>query len=318
MRATNIKNLFNVSLLILVIMYLSVPAWATVEITTALDYDTYGGFIISFDAVSEPNLVRAFALDIRLDNNAKITNVILLSSDYIIHPGTIQIDATGEIINYGSPVAPQSDLPGDTLPGVGGNGVTIVLASLYAPVGPSSPNAPAPYGPLVSVTVDRSCCLTITPNITRAGPTGVVMESPDEVVTVNMTGACVYDPCSCLSIIHPSYDVWRDWGSPVCWCYRKQCRGDINGSSFLGKPVSLADLTTFKAAFNQIDSVVASITNGICADLNHAAFLGKRVTLADLNIFKTYFNKPDADVPCCDADQDCVLDAYDIYNYWTN
>ncbi|MHC4641403.1 MAG: hypothetical protein ACYS32_07140, partial [Planctomycetota bacterium] len=87
---------------------------------------------------------------------------------------------------------------------------------------------------------------------------------------------------------------------------------------FLGKPVSLADLTTFKLAFNQIDTVVAGITDGICADLNHAAFLGKRVTLADLNTFKAYFNLPLASVPCCDADQDCVLDSGDIYNFWTN
>ncbi|MHC4642535.1 MAG: DUF7901 domain-containing protein [Planctomycetota bacterium] len=117
----------------------------------------------------------------------------------------------------------------------------------------------------------------------------------------------------CLNRHAVGYNDWLAWGSPDCWCYQKQCRGDINGKLFLGKPVTLADLNTFKLAFNQPDPNVMAITDGICADLNHRPFLGKRVTLADLTIFKTYFNVIDALVPKCD-----LVPIYSgPYNYWT-
>jgi hypothetical protein len=275
-------------------------------------------FIISFDSWTEPNLVRAFALDIRTDNDANIIEVTALNPDYYIHPGTMQFDVQGNIIDYGTPVAENNDLPGDTLPGLDSNGVTLVLASLYAPVGPGSPNAPNTYGPLVSILVDKSCCLTISPNVSRAGPTGVVMENHDEVVEVYFDDPCPAPLQKCLKYTAPEYAAWEFWGKPDCWCYRKQCRGDVNGSSFLGKPVSLADLSNFRMPFGVTDTYLRTIPNGICADLNHAAFLGKRITLADLNIFKAYFNLPDANVPCCDIDGDCVLTIDDNYNYWTD
>jgi hypothetical protein len=128
----------------------------------------------------------------------------------------------------------------------------------------------------------------------------------------------VTDTNECMKDTAPEYSEWDSWGRPECWCYRKQCRGDINGTTFLGKPITLADLSFFKMPFGVPDTYLATIPNGICADLNHAAFLGKRITLADLNIFKAYFNLPDANVPCCNNDGDCVLTIDDHYNYWTN
>jgi hypothetical protein len=129
------------------------------------------------------------------------------------------------------------------------------------------------------------------------------MESPDEAVTVNLPAALPITcaPPECLMNTAPEYVVWEAWGKPDCWCYRKQCNGDINGTSFLGKPVTTADLNTFKAAFNVTDTVLATVTDGICADLNHGSFLGKRVTTADLNTFKQYFNVADSLVPECDG-----------------
>jgi hypothetical protein len=309
-------------LFLLVALMFAAPAFASVDITIAQDAGNDCIAIISFDASSEPNLVRAFALDISADNDANIIGVTLLSTDYVIHPGTIVIDTSGNVTDYGTPVAPESDLPSDTLGGIGTGGVTIEMASLYAPVGPSSPNAPAPSGQLVSVEVDKECTLTIAANVSRAGSTGVVMESPDEVVTVNLPAGLSMTGCNvvseCLKDTSAEYTAWDSWGKPDCWCYKKQCKGDINGALFLGKPVTLADLNTFKLAFNLTDVDLVNVTDGICADLNHAAFLGKRVTLADLNTFKAYFNLADASVPCCDADEDCVLDAGDKYNFWTN
>ena len=291
-----------------------VPAWADVYITAAQVGDT-NEVIISFDATSETNLVRAFALDIKLDNDANIVSVIGLSADYWVYPGTIQIDASGNVTDYGTIAGEYGDLPGDTLPGPpDGNGVTLECASLYAPVGPGSPNAPAKSGDLASIIVDADTCLTISANVARAGSTGVVMENPDEVVTVNYPVQCVevnFPKCigECVKLNAPFYHDWEVWEKPACWCYARQCRGDINGTFFLGKPVTGADLIIFKSAFNKTDAELALVPNGICADLNHTSFLGKRVTGADLIIFKTYFNQLEANVPECDMTHFCVWES---------
>ncbi|MFA5238506.1 MAG: hypothetical protein WC476_02185 [Phycisphaerae bacterium] len=113
----------------------------------------------------------------------------------------------------------------------------------------------------------------------------------------------------CLAAIDPSYADWVAWSKPNCWCYRKQCRGDINGTLFLGKPVTQADNNILKAAYNLTDAQLALVVNGICADLNHQSFLGKRVTQADNNILKLYYNVTDALVPECPPDN---------INFWTN
>jgi hypothetical protein len=291
----------------LVVLMFAGQAWAAVDISGAQVGGTDEA-IISFDARTEPNLVRAFSFNIQADNDANIIAVTGVNPGYYIYPGTIQIDAAGVVTDYGSPAAPQSDLPSDTLPGIDSNGVTVELASLYAPVGPSSPNAPDPCGPILSIRVSKPCCLTITANVARAGSTGVVMESPDQVVTVNLPGSiCIDWSDECMKTTHPRYADWEAWGKPACWCYAKQCRGDINGALFLAKPVTGADLIIFKAAFNKTDAELAQVTNGICADLNMAPFLGKRVTGADLIIFKQYFNLADTSVPECPSEN---------INYW--
>jgi len=298
MRATNLKNLFTVSFLIVAVLYMAAPARADVDINASVGLEC--DVIISFDARSEPNLPRAFSLDIRADNDANIVDVTLLSSDYIIFPGTIQIDAQGNVTDYGSPVAPQSDLPGGTLPGIDSNGITIELASLYSPVGPGSPNAPDPCAPLVSVTVDKSCTLTITANVPRAGSSGVVMESPDEAVTVNLPALpgifVTCDDCGCYCG-RPDYDLWVLLGRPECWCYSRQCRGDIDGKKYGPFWVQILDLNIFKTAFNKTDAALPP--NGVCADLDHIKYGPFRVNVVDLDIFKQYFNKLEDQVPEC-------------------
>jgi hypothetical protein len=176
----------------LVVLLFAAPAWAdeVISITAAQVGDT-NEVIISWDASGvEPALVRAFGLNIQLDNDANIPEVTGLSEDYYIYPGTIQINAAGEVTSYGSIAAEYDDLPSDTLEGPpDGNGVTLEAASLYAPVGPGSPNAPPTSGDLASIIVSKSCRLCISANVSRAGATGVVMEDPEQVVTVNY--ACI-------------------------------------------------------------------------------------------------------------------------------
>ena len=245
-------------LFVLVALLFTAPAWAAVDITAASPESCVA--VISFDASSEPNLVRAFALNIQVDNDANIIDVELLSDDYVIHPGTIVIDTQGEVSDYGSPVAPESDLPSDTLAGIGSGGVTIEMASLYAPVGPSSPNAPDESGQLVKVTVSGSCILTVSANVSRAGSTGVVMESPDEVVNVNLP-APLEVPCGA-----------------TCWD-ATECAGQPNGDATCDGGVNFADLIALKLSWLKNKGDVGY---NCCADFSQ----DESVNFADLIALK--------------------------------
>ena len=227
-------------LLVLVVLLFATPALAAVNITATQVGDT-NEVIISWDASSETNLVRAFALNIQLSNDANIISGTGLSADYYIFPGTIQIAADGTISSLGSIVAPWADLPSDTLEGPpDGNGVTLEAASLYTPTGPGSPNAPPKFGDLASIILSKSTTLSITANVSRAGATGVVMEDPAEVVTVNY-GASLFvdipDLGNCYTGM-PDYTEWETAGQPLSWCNDRQCRGDaddaLEGSIFTG------------------------------------------------------------------------------------
>lgn len=158
------------------------------------------------------------------------------------------------------------------------------------------------------IAVDTSASVAIVADTLRGG--AVVGDTIGAVTIVSPVAVKGPEsPKECVKNTAPFYATWVAWGKPNCWCFKKQCNGDINGTSLAGKPVTTADLNTFKLAFNVTDAVLATVANGICADLNHAALAGKRVTTADLNTFKLYFNLADASVPVCDMTN---------YNFWTN
>jgi hypothetical protein len=96
------------------------------------------------------------------------------------------------------------------------------------------------------------------------------------------------------------YTEWVAWGKPDCWCYARQCRGDINGKKTGPYWVQLLDLQAFSAAFNKTDAQLAAIPGGICADVKHRKTGPYRVGLLVLQTLSSYFNKPEAQVPMCD------------------
>ncbi len=122
----------------------------------------------------------------------------------------------------------------------------------------------------------------------------------------------------CLKRTAPEYNDWVSWGEPDCWCYKRQCRGDADGIKTLIFWVAVPDLNLLRSAFNKTDLQLATIPNGICADFDHIKTLIFRVAVPDLNILRAYFNQGEALVPCCDNNMDCILDATDKYNFWTN
>jgi hypothetical protein len=147
--------------------------------------------------------------------------------------------------------------------------------------------------------------VTISGDTLRGPASGVV----GSVLTSNLPITVqVGDECGleCLRCTGPDYPDWVAWGKPNCWCYERQCRGDINGKKDgIGKKFYVAgpDLARLKLAYAKSDADLKLIANGICSDLNHKAdgvAVKYRVSGTDLGIFKLYYAKDDAAVPSCD------------------
>lgn len=217
------------ALAVLVLM-LAAPALARVDITCSQTDD--GEVTVSFVATSEPNRVRGFALNIGADNGAKITSVTEIDQDdYWVHPGDINI-VGGAVDSNGSAVGDAGQYVGTWQGPPDSNGVTIEMGSLFWPVTPASPNAPAKSGDLFKLTVDKSCTVTIKVNPIRGG---VVMENPDEVVDVNLPSSCEVEAgCACLLDVTTSNTGW-DFG------LNKFDPNLLNGQNNI---VNMADLMT--------------------------------------------------------------------------
>jgi hypothetical protein len=289
---------------------LAAPAWAEVLIT-GVDQADEANAVVSFSN-SELQHVRAFSLDIIVDGGAVITAVECLSSDYYVYPGSVEI-SDNEVTNPGTCVCDAGEYD-DTLPGLDSNGVTVEMASLYSPNDAEHPNEPLDAGALLKITLSGNDQQTvcIRANGLRGG---VVME---DASTVEPNAPCFtvdLPVSSCMGDGHPDLVEWGNVGEPNCWCYPRQCRGDVDAAQEYGTYwVLLDDLNEFKLYFGQTG---VSGEPGICSDLAHDEEYGSyRVLLNDLNEFKLYFGN--TTVPCCDADQDCDETNDDYFNFWTS
>jgi hypothetical protein len=300
-RSCIMKKIF----LALVVVLLATPAWASVAITVkdlgdgkaAIDY-------------SGTELVRAFALDITVDaGNINAISDFAVGDDnngYGIFPANfsryITVDPiTGEVSDWSvegyTPVAAADD-PG-ALGGLGTNGITIEMGSLY------DTKAPALEGRLCVVTCSEPCKMTVTTNATRGN---VVLEDASEA-TVDLSGATdVQIGGGGYTGPHP--DEWEAVGNPDCWVASinaRQCNGDADGVS-QGKQkywVSTNDLDILIAAWNKSFAEIDGQTVGgvplICADFDHLP-QGKqkyRVSTNDLDILIANWQVADGPAPDC-------------------
>ena len=287
----------------LTVAILATPAWADVSITAT----DLGGGVVAID-YSGTELARAFALDITVDAGTIVDiNDYAVGDDnggYGIFPANfnryIVVDAaTGEVADWAvdgyTPVADAND-PG-ALGGLGTNGITIEMGSLY------ETQAPALEGRLCTITVGATCTVTVTTNATRGN---VVLEDATEAV-VDLTGATgVQVTVAPLSPLYtgPRADQWEAVGKPDCWCAisnPRQCHGDADGTS-QGKQkywVSTNDLDALISAWNKpLESLSG---NQICADFDHAS-QGKmkyRVSTNDLDILIANWNQANSPAPDC-------------------
>jgi hypothetical protein len=283
----------------LVLLMLAAPAWTAEVLITGVDQGDDANAVISFTNDTGQH-VRAFALDIIVDGGAVISAVECLNADYYVYPGSIQI-SNNEVTDAGTCVCDAGEYD-DTLPGLDSNGVTIEMASLYSVNDVEHPNAPADSGVLLKITLSGNDTQTvcIRPNGLRGG---VVME---DASTEEPNAPCFtvdLPPGECMMDTHPDYANWSTHGKPDCWCYHKQCNGDIDGLVEGPFWVSLNDVIAFRPCFNQV-----VLPGGCeCADLDHLQEGPFWVSLNDVVILRQYFNQ--IVVPDCDGTH---------INFWTN
>ena len=290
----------------LILAMLASPVWAAVSITVT----DLGGGKAGID-YSGTERVRAFALDIMVDAGMieSISDFAVGDNNngYGIFPANfsryITVDpTTGEVSDWAiegyNPVADADD-PG-ALGGLGTNGITIEMGSLY------DTQAPPLEGRLCVITCSEACTVTVTLNATRGN---VVLEDATEAV-VDLAGATEV-PVGSVAVgtyIGPQADQWLSVGQPACWLNPRHCHGDADGRSQGPEKfwVSTNDLDILIAAWNKPYAEIGGQTiNGvplICADFDHAPQGSNkfRVSTNDLDILIANWqlpNQPAADCP---------------------
>jgi len=284
---------------------------------------------IRYTGADPCNLPRAFALVININSKAVITAVtdyktgesISTSRGYGIYPATIAIEPNGNVTGWGTPIASDSDpLPAGADQVLPSKNIVLEFGSLYAPVHDWT-NSPAVDGNLCTLTVDCNGAsggpvITMTSEATYRG--GVVLR---DRTTFAVNKSLVF-PCTCCDCLNQAvvtsteWNAWVQFGKPNCWCYKRQCRGDVDNVKSGPYWVSTSDLNILKSAFNKNDTILLTMTNGICADFDHTKVGLYRVANPDLNILKSNFNKSETLVKCCDASQDCTLTQPEKWNFW--
>lgn len=294
------------TVVVLLAVTLTAPAWASIAITVTDLGDGKAGI-----DYSGTELARAFALDITVDaGTIDAISDFAVGDDnngYGIFPANfsrnIVVDpVTGEVSDWGvagyTPMADAGD-PG-ALGGIGTNGITIEMGSLY------DTKAPPVAGRLCVITCSEACKVTVATNATRGN---VVLENASEA-TVDLTGATEIQIAGGGGYTGPQPEQWMAVGQPDCWLSSinpRQCRGDADGAS-QGKNkfwVSTNDLDVLIAAWNKTFEELQGKTVGdiplICADFDHLA-QGKnqfRVSTNDLDILIANWQAADSPAPDC-------------------
>ncbi len=290
----------------LLVVMLAAPAWAEIAITVTDLGDGKAGI-----DYSGTELARAFALDITVDAGTinAISDFVVGDDNngYGIFPANfsrnIVVDpVTGDVSDWSvagyTPVADAGD-PG-ALGGLGTNGITIEMGSLY------DTKAPPLSGRLCVITCSEPCKVTVTTNATRGN---VVLEDASEAV-VNLTGATEVQVAGMGGYTGPHPEQWMAVGQPDCWLASlnpRQCHGDADGVS-QGKNnfwVSTNDLDVLISAWNKTYAELQGKMVGniplICADFDHLA-QGKnqfRVSTNDLDILIANWQVANAPAPDC-------------------
>ncbi|HSV27308.1 MAG TPA: dockerin type I domain-containing protein [Sedimentisphaerales bacterium] len=169
---------------LLVVMMIAAPSMAGATVSGA-QVGTTAAFTISYADDGVGSFPRAFALNVTTSAGTisgvtatRVGQSTSATPGFGIFPGTIAIDTAGNVTSHGTPVAPQSDLPGGTLGGIGTNGVTLEMGSLYVAGGQPLASGTLATVSLAGLTAGSSATITITPNVARGG---IVLEDATSV-----------------------------------------------------------------------------------------------------------------------------------------
>ena len=263
-------------MLVLLMFFIAAPAFAGITVECNQVKPECSEVIVevryAMDTGEEPNLPRAFGIDIYVDNGASIGTIYGFDPNFYVSPWTFDIN--GGDPNWGIPVK-----------GLDTNSFTIEMASLYAAGDTNHPTPPEPNGVLFSFTLDGDCNIVMEENagLTGSDSNGVVMENTEKsfpVSYVTLTG-CQAEVNECYAG-RPDYDQWVEAGKPECWCYPRQCHGDADnakqGGFVLGYwYVGSDDLDIMSAGWMVKDplkgpGILGLEFNGVpvaCADFKH-------------------------------------------------
>jgi hypothetical protein len=283
----------------LVVVLLAAPAWADVVI----DLKNLGNGVvqIGYNASSETELVRAFALDIvATDGNIIDINDYAVGDNnggYGIFPGSfddnITVNTTTGMVdswvgnpNPYTPVAPAGDP--DALGEIPGPAITIEMGSLYDDA------APPKIGVLCTITVETTCTqVCVTGNAIRGN---VVLEDVSEAT---LDPNCISFDCFPSSF--STYLTWVALHKPACWCKPPdgsgyQCDGDADGITSPAPAkyrIFSGDLALLVANWKK---KAADATLDACADIDHKASPAPakyQVFSGDLSIVVANWKKKD-------------------------
>lgn len=243
-------------ILIMAVFMLAAPALARVDITCEQIDDT-NEVVVYYDAepegAVEPNLIRAFALDITLDTDANIVDVDdEVNPYYWVFPGS-----------YPDGTARCDWEEYDGTKGEEPNQMTTEQGSLYSPddeEGHTTP--PGMSGDLFTFLIDASSGthhVTIAQNTIRGGVVSErIVAVPAYEPDVNCTPCTVtLPPEDCFSGTEGEFAEWEAWGKPESWCYSCWRCGDVSGDSLL----SFGDVMQVFNDFKNADTTGRSDAN---------------------------------------------------------
>jgi len=252
--------------------------------------------------------VRAFALEVSVDNGFKIASVFdynrgesnASKPGYGIFPGSFRTALNPADINWSEPnygpVASTTD-PDAAGTGVGTNKVILEMGSLYV----GDANKPASSGTLCRLVIDPNrpctpadCNLTFTVNALRGG---VVLADGTAVTptVVKDTKFSFPKAFPCWSPYITQYNEWLSLWEPTCWAgkcgspvWNYQCHGDADNKveTALKYRVYTSDYNRLVAYWKYTATRLRPITDGFCADFDH-----KLETALKYRIYTSDYNK---------------------------
>lgn len=313
------------SLMAIMVLVMAVPAMAVVNFTATGTDDGSGKFTIAY-STTDGDKPRGVALWISCSDGAT-ADVVATSAAKSWEPkfNTFIDWAYSHPLEFGFTPDKQTGHPLALLSAPGALADVDAVSEFAVCMGVLDNNGAQAPGPesttnLVTIKLNKGTAdqttVTIRANTLRGPASGVV----GSVLNSNLTNpeplTCVvkFGVVECVKATASFYNDWVAWGKPECWCYERQCRGDLNGLKdglVVKYWVSGTDLGLFKNGYAKNDAALKLVVNGICGDMNHTAdglVVKYRVSGTDLAEFKKYYAKADASVPACDLEPN--------FNFW--